>query len=108
MKFSLDGDSEISKDLSLARIAGGKTGKTKDNVLREKKIVIDSDFYEVGVNPRHREERFNAIDAKFKQNLDLQQILKETKRAKLTHFVRSREPEIDILLMKIRRELLSQ
>ena len=105
LKFSLDGDSEISKDLSLARIAGGKTGKTKDNVLREKKIVIDSDFYEVGVNPRHREERFNAIDAKFKQNLDLQQILKETKRAKLTHFIRGREPEIDILLMKIRREI---
>ena len=105
LKFSLDSDTEISKDLSLARIAGGKTGKTKDNVLREKKIVIDSDFYEVGVNPRHREERFNAIDAKFKQNLDLQQILKETKRAKLTHFIRGREPEVDILLMKIRREI---
>jgi len=105
LKFSLDSDTEISKDLSLARIAGGKTGKTKDNVRREKKIVIDSDFYEVGVNPRHREERFNAIDAKFKQNLDLQQILKETKRAKLTHFIRGREPEIDILLMKIRREI---
>lgn len=105
LKFSLDSDTEISKDLSLARIAGGKTGKTKDNVLREKKIVIDSDFYEVSVNPRHREERFNAIDAKFKQNLDLQQILKETKRAKLTHFIRGREPEIDILLMKIRREI---
>lgn len=105
LKFSLDSDSEISKDLTLARIAGGKTGKQKDNVLREKKIVIDADFYEVGVNPRHREERFNAIEAKFKQNLDLQQILKETKKAKLTHFIRGREPEIDILLMKIRREL---
>ena len=105
LKFSLDSDTEISKDLSLARIAGGKTGKTKDNVLREKKIVIDSDFYEVGVNPRHREERFNALEAKFGQNLDLQQILKETKRAKLTHFIRGREPEVDILLMKIRREI---
>ena len=105
LKFSLDSDSEISKDIGLARIAGGKTGKTKDNVLREKKIVIDPDFYEVGVNPRHREERFNALEAKFGQNLDLQQILKETKRAKLTHFIRGREPEVDILLMKIRREL---
>ena len=108
LKFSLDSDSEISKDIGLARIAGGKTGKNKDNVLREKKIVIDPDFYEVGVNPRHREERFNALEAKFGQNLDLQQILKETKRAKLTHFIRGREPEVDIILMKIRRELLSQ
>ena len=57
------------------------------------------------MNPRHREERFSALEAKFGQNLDLQQILKETKRAKLTHFIRGREPEIDILLMKIRREL---
>ena len=105
LKFSLDSDSEISKDIGLARIAGGKTGKNKDNVLREKKIVVDPDFYEVGVNPRHREERFNALEAKFGQNLDLQQILKETKRAKLTHFIRGREPEVDILLMKIRREL---
>lgn len=105
LKFSLDSNTEISKDISLARIAGGKTGKTKNNVLREKKIVIDSDFYEVGVNPRHREERFNAIDAKFNQNLDLQQILKETKRAKLTNFIRGREPGTDIQLMKIRREL---
>ena len=105
LKFSLDSDSEMSKDIALARIAGGKTGKTKDNVLREKKIVVDPDFYEVGVNPRHREERFNALDAKFGQNLDLQQILKETKRAKLMRFIRGREPEIDTLLMKIRREL---
>ena len=41
----------------------------------------------------------------FKQNLDLQQVLKETKRAKLTHFVRGREPETDILLMRLRSEL---
>lgn len=84
---------------------GSKTGKNKDNVLRDKKIVIDPDFYEVGVNPRHREERAIALEAKFKQNLDLQQVLKETKRAKLTHFVRGREPETDILLMRLRSEL---
>lgn len=105
MKFSLDSDSEISKDLALARIAGGKTGKDKENVLREKKIVIDPDFYEIGVNPRHREERAMALDAKFKQNLDLLQVLRETKRAKLTHFIRGREPETDILLMKIREDI---
>jgi len=105
LKFSLDSDSEISKDITLARIAGSKTGKNKDNVLRDKKIVIDPDFYEVGVNPRHREERALALEAKFKQNLDLQQVLKETKRAKLIHFVRGREPETDILLMRLRSEL---
>lgn len=103
--FSLDSNSEISKDITLARIAGGKTGKTKDNVLRKKDIVIDPDFYEVGVNPRHRQERSDAVESKFKQNLDLQEVLRETKRAKLIHFLRSREPETDIILMRLRREI---
>ena len=105
LKFSLDSDSEISKDINLARIAGGKTGKNNANILRDKKIVIDPDFYEIGVNPRHREERASALEAKFTQNLDLQQVLRETKRAKLTHFARGREPETDMLLMKIREEI---
>ena len=107
LKFSLDSDSEISKDLVLARIAGSKTGKIKNNVLRDSKILIDPDFYEIGVNPRHREERFSALKQKFKTNLDLKQVLLETKRAKLNHFIRGREPEIDILLMKLRQDLIN-
>ena len=105
VKFSIDSDTEISKDLALARIAGGKTGKTKDNVLREKHITIDPDFYEMKENPRHVTERTTAIIAKFKQNLDLKQTLLETKQAKLLHFIRGKEPESDIELMKLRKEL---
>jgi predicted NAD-dependent protein-ADP-ribosyltransferase YbiA (DUF1768 family) len=104
-KFSLDSDSEISKDIGLARIAGGKTGKSKDNVLREKHITIDPDFYEATENPRNKMERTVALIAKFNQNLDLKQILLETKHAKLLHFIRGKEPEVDMALMKLRREL---
>jgi predicted NAD-dependent protein-ADP-ribosyltransferase YbiA (DUF1768 family) len=104
-KFSLDADTEISKDLALARIAGSKTGKTKDNVLREKHITIDPDFYEMKENPRHKTERIAAIIAKFNQNNDLKQTLLETKQAKLLHFIRGKEPEVDIELMKLRKEL---
>jgi len=104
-KFSLDSDSEISKDINLARIAGGKTGKSKDNVLRDKHITIDPDFYEVSENPRNKMERSVALIAKFNQNLDLKQALLETKRAKLLHFIRGKEPEVDTALMKLRREL---
>lgn len=104
-KFSLDADTEISKDLALARIAGSKTGKTKDNVLREKHITIDPDFYEMKENPRNKTERITAIIAKFNQNNDLKQTLLETKQAKLLHFIRGKEPEVDIELMKLRKEL---
>ena len=103
-KFSIDSESEISKDIALARIAGSKTGKNKDNVLREKHIKVDPDFYEVGANSRDKTERLTAIVAKFSQNLDLKQVLLETKRAKLLHFIRGREPEADTELMKLRRE----
>jgi len=105
LQFSLDKDTEISKDIALARIAGSKTGKAKNNVLRDKKIVIDPDVYQVGVNPRNREERASALEAKFSQNLDLRQVLIETKRSKLVKFVRGRESEPDISLMKIRRNI---
>ena len=103
-KFSIDSDSEISKDIALARIAGSKTGKNKDNVLREKNIKIDPDFYDVGPNSRDKTERLTALIAKFTQNLDLKQLLIETKRAKLVHFIRGREPEVDMQMMNLRRD----
>ena len=104
-KFSIDSDTEMSKDLALARIAGSKTGKTKDNVLRDRRITIDPDFYEIKENPRNKTERIVALVAKFEQNLDLKETLLDTKRAKLLHFVRGKEPEVDIELMKLRKEL---
>ena len=112
LKFSLDNpnrdadiNSDIATDITIARLAGGKTGKTKDRILRDKSIRIDSDFFEIGVNTRSEEERKSAITAKFTQNLDLKNMLLETKNAKLVHFVRGREPETDILLMNLRKEL---
>ena len=73
--------------------------------MRDKKIKIDPDFYAVGVNPRSKEERYKALKSKFTQNMDLGVMLRETKMAKLVHFVRSREPEVDELLMKVRKEI---
>lgn len=104
LQFSSDSGSDISSDLVLARIAGGKTGKTKDRILRDRKIRVDPDYYEIGTNPRHLSERILALTAKFAQNLDLKQILMETKQAKLMHFIRGREPETDDSLMKLRKE----
>jgi hypothetical protein len=103
--FSLDSDSVISKDLIKARIAGSKTGRNKDKVYRERHITIDPDYYEFGSNPRHEEERFNALTSKFCQNPDLKNMLKETHNAKLIHFIRGREPDADVLLMKLRKDI---
>jgi len=103
--FSLDSDSAISKDLSKARIAGSKTGRNKDKVYRERHIQIDPDYYEFGSNPRHEVERFEALKAKFCQNPDLKHMIQNTYDAKLMHFIRGREPEADVLLMKLRKDI---
>ena len=104
-KFSIDSNSEISKDIALARLAASKSGKSKENVLREKHITPDPDFFEISVDPRSKQERIVAIVAKFNQNLDLKNILEKTKRAKLIQFNRGREPEPDYDIMKLRQEI---
>jgi predicted NAD-dependent protein-ADP-ribosyltransferase YbiA (DUF1768 family) len=107
LQFSLDSESEISKDVVLAKALGAKPNK--QNKLSQKtksnNIVIDSDFYEMGVNPRYEEERLKALLAKFTQNLDLKKVLMETKDAKLMHFERGNPAKTDELLMKVRRTI---
>lgn len=104
-EFSLDSNSEFSTDLLKARAAGSDNGKLKDKLLRNENIKIDPDFYEIGVEPRHELERKIALEAKFTQNLDLLQTLISTKNAKLVNFRRGKEPIVDELLMKLRKEL---
>ena len=107
-EFSLDSNSEFSTDLVKARAAGSNNGKLKDKLLRNESIKIDPDFYEIGVEPRYELERKIALEAKFTQNLDLLQTLMSTKNGKLVNFRRGKEPFVDELLMKLRKELGSR
>jgi len=43
--------------------------------------------------------------AKFEQNDVLKKMLIKTKKAKLLHFVRGSEPEIDKILMEVRHNI---
>jgi predicted NAD-dependent protein-ADP-ribosyltransferase YbiA (DUF1768 family) len=106
MQFSIDSGSDISKDLELARAAVSKTGKLNERVIRDKTIITDPDFFDVGENSRKSKAREAAIRAKFTQNLDLKKVLVETKMAKLTHFIRGKNPETDQQLMKVRKEFI--
>jgi predicted NAD-dependent protein-ADP-ribosyltransferase YbiA (DUF1768 family) len=95
--FSLDSDSEISKDVSMAREAGSKPS-TK---LRPSNVKIDPDFY----GGRNLVEREKALYAKFTQNLDLKNILLATKNAKLMKYISKSPPEIDFVLMRVRNKI---
>ncbi len=98
--FSLDSNSEISVDVKKAKGAGGVSGKYEKVLLRPKNVKLDPDFY----GGRDRAERKNALIAKF-ENPELRKVLRETKKAKLLHFVRGREPEVDMLLMEVRETI---
>lgn len=100
-QFSLDSGSDISKDPSLAKAAGGKSGKRKGIVIRPKEIGIDSDFFP----NRSKIEMYKAQHAKFTQNVGLSSVLKLTRDAKLVHHVRGGQPIIFDNLMYIRSKL---
>ena len=106
--FSLDSNSDISKDIDIAKAAGGnkgayKKGKTEVQ-LRPLDVKIDPDFY----GTRKYEEREKALYAKFSQNEDLKEILLATNNAVLQKHVPKSKPEIDILLMNTRKKIQTE
>jgi len=106
--FSMDSDNDISKDIELAKAAGQKKGsykKGKTEVqLRPLDIKIDPDFY----GNRKYEEREKALYAKFSQNEDLKTILISTNNAVLQKHIPKSKPEIDNLLMNVRKKIQTE
>ena len=112
--FSLESQSEFSKNVDLAICAGSKSGKAtkkckesmknKDLLLRPVNIEIDSDFYD----KRCHEERMIALKAKFSQNSSLKNILLATRNAQLSQLERGSPLKSDDLLMAVREYLHNQ
>jgi hypothetical protein len=106
-QFSLDSDSELSKDPLMANGAGSKNGKYKGEVIRPANIKIDENFNKVMTNGLTLSTiaMRNALKAKFNQHPELKTLLMETHKAKLQLFVRGSAPETADDLMLVRREL---
>lgn len=103
LQFSLDSDSELSKNSAMAKGAGGKTGTFLKAQIRPKNILIDEDFF--GPRKRGEKEMEAAQYAKFSQHEDLKHLLKSTKKAKLQHFSRGSPPTVFYDLMRVREKL---
>jgi predicted NAD-dependent protein-ADP-ribosyltransferase YbiA (DUF1768 family) len=104
-KFSLNADEnetdenmiELAKDPKLAKLVGSKSKHS----LRKNKEVIDPDYY----GERSEQEYYNALNSKFTQSEDIKSLLKSTKFAKLTRFIKGSPSTELTTLMKLRKEL---
>ena len=98
LTFSLDSETELSKDPDMAKAAGEKGGKFKGVLIRPTGIVVDAGFDK-------NKEMFAAQYAKFSQNDDLKKVLLATNRAKLTQYRRALPAEVLDELMMIRDKI---
>jgi GR25 family glycosyltransferase involved in LPS biosynthesis/predicted NAD-dependent protein-ADP-ribosyltransferase YbiA (DUF1768 family) len=101
-QFSLDSGSELSKDPSMAKQAGGKDTKHK---YRSANIQLDEDFFRSG---RSEEEMFRAQYAKFTQNEDLRAMLVATNDATLVHIMGRGKPNVIFYGLMYIRNLLKR
>ena len=90
LQFSLDSESDLSKNPTLA----------KSNDDKHKDIKPDADF-----NLREEKEREDAQHAKYSQNSYLTDMLLNTRNAKLVHFRRGKPPAVCNELMRVRHRL---
>ena len=98
-QFSLDSESELSKDPVMAKGAGGKTGKYKNILVRPKSVKMDEDFFSSKTNEK---VMYSAQLSKYKNDELANKVLMETKNAKLVHYVRGDEPVVCYTTMAIR------
>ena len=101
LSFSVESNTDLSKNPEMAKAAGSKRGTYKNTIIRPSEVTIDTDFY----GGRDKKEIYAAQYAKFSQNEDLKNLLLATNRAKLTHFSSGKEPILSEELMMIRNDL---
>ena len=101
LSFSLDSGTNLSKDVDMAKSAGGKTGKYNNVLIRPVQVEIDPDFFD----KRHADELLSAQTAKFSLNDELKKLLLATNSAKLMQYNKRKPAIVDDSLMLLRHQL---
>lgn len=98
-QFSLTSDSDISKSIPAIKSIM-KNNKFDGKLIVPSSARIDSDYPDYVI-----ESTNEAIKAKFEQNEDAKQVLRETKDAKLMQYNFRRSPTLQLALMVIRESI---
>ena len=96
--FSVESETQLSKDAKLAKMAGAKNSSTRSST-----ITIDPDFLAKG---RGKIELFRALYAKFTQNPELENILRLTRNATLIFVSPIDRSEIEMMILEHLRSIL--
>lgn len=99
--FTMESNTELSKNPEMAKAAGSKSGKLKKELIRPKNVIMDNDYNET----RKNKEISDALLSKFTQNEDLKEMLINTQNAMLVQYKDSKEPEVSDNLMLVRDKL---
>lgn len=105
LQFAMDSKSEISKNPELAKAAGSENGIFRGKLYRPKAVTIDRDFFSSG---RGEQALSSAIEAKFRQNTELRNVLLGTLNARIYHFQRGERPVLFRPLLQVRAKLESK
>jgi predicted NAD-dependent protein-ADP-ribosyltransferase YbiA (DUF1768 family) len=102
LQFAMDSKSEISKNPELAKAAGSERGVFRGKLYRPKAVTVDRDFFSSG---RGAQALVNGMEAKYRQNPEMKNILLGTLNARIYHFQRGERPILFKPLLQIRTKL---
>ena len=102
LSFTEESGTDLSKDPEKAKAASSTKGKLKGELIRPEGVHKDADY------KNHSEKAMKeSLYAKFSQNPDLKDLLLETKKAKLMHYKKGKEPELAEPLIIVREKMRS-
>jgi len=102
LSFAEESGTDLSKDPEKAKAASSTKGKLKGEQIRPINVQKDAEY------KKYKERTMNeALYAKFTQNEDLKELLKETKKAKLMHYKKGKEAELAEPLIIVREKIKS-
>lgn len=98
-QFTVESNSEISKDPTMGKAAGGKTGTYQKKSIRPSYVKGDKKYID---GKPGRDAMLRALAAKFTQNPDLGRVLLATGNAELWHGTRGVKPHREYPIERVR------
>ena len=103
--FSLESDSDISKDPALAKAigAGHKTYQGRD--INTGNVKVDRDMFRSDGKGRHKSEYELALRKRFEQDPEFKRALQGTRKARLVSHREGNHPKVERELMRLRSSM---